>query len=122
VKFFVLDDMQERHDWFSKALRGRGTVWHAHTVAEAKVMLDEHRFDVAFLDHDLDCTDHTRDGLHVAQYIAAMPSDERPANVVVHSWNVDGARRMVDAVNRQGVPATYAPFGQEKLSRIVGSL
>lgn len=122
MKFLVLDDVQERHDWFSNALRGKGKVWHAYTVTEAKLMMDDHVFDVAFLDHDLECTDPRGDGLQAAQYVAAMPSDARPHNVVVHSWNVDGARRMTDAVNRQGVPVAYAPFGQEKLARIVGGL
>lgn len=97
-RFLFLDYMAERHERFNEICAGLGVdVWHCYTVHQAKVRLDAGmQFDCAFLDHDLG--DDGSTGLDVAEMIAEMPPNMRPKNVVIHSWNSEGAARMEDAL------------------------
>lgn len=101
-----LDDMQSRHDEFSKAVLQRGwRVVHAHCASTAIKYLREHPGEVAiaFLDHDLSEQDimiipgqpsHVPTGMTVVDAIVGMPKDDRPGSVVVHSCNEPAAVSM----------------------------
>ena len=87
------------------------------TTKEAIAMLNgEPPFDVVYLDHDLgeiaDEPPHNElTGRVVAQYIASvLPPDKRPKQVVIHSWNIDGSKRMRDILQDAGLPVCLAPF------------
>jgi CheY-like chemotaxis protein len=117
MRVLILDDDQERHEAFAFRFAGRGTTAvHVHSAVEAVEALSDaslERFGLAQLDHDLDpdFRSNTPNGLIVAEYIAAMPVERRPAFVVIHSWNPAGAARMARALLAANVVVAYKPFG-----------
>lgn len=119
MRILVLDDDENRHDYFARelALLGQEVV-HTWTYDQCvDALTNQDRFDVVFLDHDLN--DHgvksvmvggslyggiqELDGRDVAYYMAQrLDKDKRPGQVVVHSWNPDGAREMVQILRDDG--------------------
>jgi hypothetical protein len=121
----VLDDDWRRHDAFASAYPGIVQTWTHDEACEA---IAAERFDVVFLDRDLN--DHgkrsVRPGMYgrqelsgedVAWFIAQLPEEKRPLRVVVHSWNPDGAQRIVAILRDAGVPVTYEPFQSPRCLR-----
>lgn len=117
MRILVLDDEQVRHDEFARRWATYERV-HVKTVGEAIEALEGGKFDVATLDHDLEdfvCLPYPVEltGLDVARYIARMPPEKRPNQVVVHSWNPVGAANMVNALQDGGIHAVRVPFQKE---------
>jgi len=81
----VLDDSEDRISWFRQRLRN---VKFAKTSAAAISLFSQHRFKVAFLDHDLHWMDagfpnrQHGNGKEVARYLAIHKFD---GLVVIHS-------------------------------------
>ena len=100
----------------------------AFTVAEAVQLLrDSERFDVAFLDHDLDGRTFVEEregtGTEVAEYIAAsMQADKRPRRIIVHSHNPAGARRMAEVLRDCGCEVEEWQFGSGEFARSLQNL
>jgi ActR/RegA family two-component response regulator len=127
-----LDDMQARHDAFSKAVLHRNwRIVHAHTAATAIKYLRDHPGEVAiaFLDHDLSEQDimvavgepsHVPTGMHVVTAIVEMPPEARPTSVVVHSCNEPAAREMQARLEDAGVQVRRMAFPQ--LARALGNM
>lgn len=114
-RFLFLDDTDARHKRFDSICEHLDVeVWHAYTVQDAIKRLDNiARFDCAFLDHDLEEREEWN-GWVVAKYIALhMDSEHQPLNVVIHSWNPDGALDMEKILRENGysnvkrVPFSY---------------
>ena len=118
MRVLFLDDDPERHAEFMELRPDAVRVW---TADEAMAALASERFDLVYLDRDL--YDHgalergiylargQRDsGETVATFIASQPADARPARVIVHSWNDDGAARMVATLKTAGVPVEREIF------------
>lgn len=125
MRVLILDDNDERHEVFRERLIGCDRV-HVHTFRECVDALREMpRFDVAYLDHDLNdfpaqyqsyCGGFygagEMTGTDVARYIArGMPREKVPAQIVIHSWNPDGALRMARVLADVGIVAVREPFG-----------
>jgi len=124
MRILILDDDDNRHAYFRHQLIGHDAV-HVHTYAECMdALLDTETFEVVFLDHDLndngyrslaperpghvarEMTHYSRegelDGRDVAEdMVRLLPVEKRPFQVVVHSWNPDGAAEMM-AILRDG--------------------
>lgn len=106
MKILVLDDDDVRHEAFKFAFCTE-ELYQARTHDEAVALLDKHSpFDRVFLDHDLN--DHQyvsreRTGLDTAAYIANLPREKHPKEVVVHSWNPDGAKYMIQRLRDNDV-------------------
>lgn len=95
-------------------------VFRAKTADQAIRLLKEGSFTVASLDHDLG--DHAtskrkeRTGVTVIEWM--IENEEWPGQIIVHSWNPVGAKKMCDMINRYGpyerlirpTPALAAPF------------
>lgn len=124
MRVLILDDNEDRHKGFAKALVGCERV-HVNNYYEVVSVLAGPRFDVAYLDHDLSDRQAVgqflgspelfageKTGTDVAEYIAEMPADRRPDRVVIHSWNPSGAQRMADILREVGVSCTLAPYGR----------
>jgi CheY-like chemotaxis protein len=85
------------------------------TAEQAIEILEKNSpFDLVSLDHDLGgemfCPSDEVSGFAVAKYISQMPKDKLPKKVVVHSFNPDGAQKMMDVL--QGiVPVEQQAFG-----------
>lgn len=116
MRILFLDDDKERHRRFTMNRIGMN-ITQAWSHAEACRLLDETVFDVAYLDHDLSelasagmpAADE-KTGTHVAEHIAAMPPEQRPRAVVIHSFNDYGRKRMAHILHRAGVRVTIEPF------------
>ena len=114
LRVLFLDDDQARHDVFARECPALLIAAHSH--AEAVSALSEAVFDIAFLDRDLGdfgpqgYGKPEATGEDTARYIASMPPERRPALVVVHSWNKQGARRMADTLIDAGVRVRVCPF------------
>jgi len=137
LKMLVLDDDPERHSVFDRSFT-KADIDHAWSYWDAIALLSSTRYDVAYLDHDLGDfssgnelldgidrpTDDDREdvpgqylrdreftGTDVACFIAReLTSEFRPARIVVHSWNPDGARRMRAILAAAGIHSVYEPF------------
>ena len=79
--------------------------------------IDHRRYDVAFLDYDLDAfVPGASNGMAVVEYILALPARHRPKNVVVHSLNPGTApERMMSKLEGQVGGLSRAPFGSDKM-------
>jgi CheY-like chemotaxis protein len=102
----VLDDSEDRISWFRQRLRN---VKFAKTSAAAINLFSQHRFKVAFLDHDLHWMDagfpHRQhgNGKEVARYLASHGFD---GIVVIHSRS-----EQADVMAKILPQAKVCPFG-----------
>ena len=116
IRIFLLEDDERRCDWFNKRFKG-DELDIACEVEEAKELLSKRTYDSIFLDHDLmpehygsDTPDDERTGYAIASFLAEQPELQRSATIMVHSFNADGALRMVETLRRAGRQADYIPF------------
>jgi hypothetical protein len=116
IRIFLLEDDDRRCEWFAKRFKG-DHLDVADDVSQAKDLLETRTYDSIFLDHDLmpehygsETTDDERTGYAIASFLAARPDLQRSATIMVHSFNADGAMRMVEELRRAGRHADYIPF------------
>jgi len=125
LRIFLLEDDQRRCDWFAKRFKG-DQLDISCEIDEAKELLQTHNYDSIFLDHDLqpehygsEVPDDERTGYAIASFLASRPELQRAATIMVHSFNADGAMRMVEELRSAGRHADYIPFHflEERLKR-----
>ena len=125
IRIFLLEDDQRRCDWFAKRFKG-DQLDISCEIDEAKELLQTRTYDSIFLDHDLqpehygsEVTDDERTGYAIASFLASRPELQRAATIMVHSFNADGAMRMVEELRNAGRHADYVPFHflEERLKR-----
>lgn len=116
IRIFLLEDDDRRCEWFAKRFKG-DHLDVAEDVSQAKELLQTRTYDSIFLDHDLmpehygsKTTDDERTGYAIASFLAARPDLQPSATIMVHSFNADGAMRMVEELRRAGRHADYIPF------------
>jgi hypothetical protein len=116
IRVFLLEDDERRCEWFNKRFKG-DSIDIACEVEQARELLETNTYDSIFLDHDLmpehygsDETDDERTGYAIASFLAARPDLQRAATITVHSFNAEGALRMVEELRRAGRQADYIPF------------
>lgn len=124
-KILFLDDAPWRHKLVRAKLAGQDVkVVHVWTVDECvDAFQTKGPFDLVYLDHDLndhiDVTgkfskysgmygDQRLNGTHVTNWMVRNLPD-RP-EVIVHSWNHDGARNMVSELMQNGFYAKWELF------------
>lgn len=117
-RFLVVDDMQVRHDEFDRILPG--TVLHANNVREAVLQIqedlrDEKKFDVIFLDHDIESGSDQRDVVHLVWWIVETPwvldqLKNDKTDFFIHSWNNHGAQNMKSILENVGFSVKVKPF------------
>jgi len=116
IRVFLLEDDERRCDWFAKRFKG-DELDIACDVPQARELLESKTYDSIFLDHDLmpehygsATTDDENTGYAIASFLASRPELQRAATIMVHSFNADGAMRMVEELRRAGRQAEYIPF------------
>jgi hypothetical protein len=116
IRIFLLEDDERRCEWFSKRFKG-DHLDIVCDVSEAKELLKTRSYDSIFLDHDLrpehygsTTNDDERTGFAIASFLASHPQLQRAATIMVHSFNEDGAMRMVEELRSAGRQADYVPF------------
>src|SRR5205085_12423842 len=102
IRIFVLEDDERRCAWFEKRFKG-DTLHMSCDIAEAKELLESNTYDSIFLDHDLmpehyglDTPDDERTGYPLASSLPSPPELQRPAMIMVHTFNAAGPLRMVE--------------------------
>lgn len=122
MRILVLDDDEQRHEIFAKRLRGN-EVKHVFTSSQAIEALQNAflaPFDLAYLDHDLgekinDPYPREVTGDDVARWmVMELPIERRPKQIIIHSWNPDGARRMANRLYEAGFHVRREEFTGEK--------
>lgn len=116
IRIFLLEDDERRCEWFAKRFKG-DVIDVACDVAQARKFLTTGVYDSIFLDHDLmpehygaDTHDDENTGFAIASFLASNPELQRSATIMVHSFNSEGAMRMVDELRGAGRQADYIPF------------
>lgn len=110
-KVLILEDSEERIAWFKERLPN---AMYAKTSVEAALLLAKHKFNVAFLDHDLHWMHQSTikifkgTGREVARF---MQTIKFKGLVVIHSRNPLGADMMCEYLPQ----ARLAPFGEFEL-------
>lgn len=110
-RVLLLEDDPRRVEWFRQRIC---QLDHADSVEGAIALLSNNRYDFVFLDHDLGTLhyageaaslDDKAPGQAVAKHLASLGwiGD----NVVIHSWNPDGAKMMKNLLRN----AYAIPFG-----------
>lgn len=95
------------------------------TSEQAIAVLDNMKFDVVFLDHDLDGmhfadSDLPNTGFRVARHITGMSFANHPKFVVIHSWNHVGVAKML--LQLANFPAYVAAFDTPGFWALVNGL
>lgn len=116
IRIFLLEDDERRCEWFAKRFKG-DELDVAYDVERARELLQARTYDSIFLDHDLmpehygsTEADDERTGFAIAAFLASRPDLQRAATIMVHSFNADGAMRMVEELRGAGRAAEYVPF------------
>jgi hypothetical protein len=116
MRIFLLEDDERRCDWFAKRFKG-DQLDIVCEIDDAKELLRTRIYDSIFLDHDLkpehygaSVNDDERTGFAIAHFLASNPDLQRAATIMVHSFNADGAMRMVEELRNAGRHADYVPF------------
>lgn len=122
MRVFILEDDWRRMEFFLEALDGH-EVDRAESVADAVAMYKP-PYDLILLDHDLGgeqfvSSDHDNTGYQFAKHLAQNHTCGQ-SQVIVHSWNMGGARRMVEVLKRVGWTVEAEPFGSTLLRVLRG--
>lgn len=130
MRILVLDDDEFRHQAFDRWYASDHQLSRALTASEAiNLLQDEKRFDVAFLDHDLEPSHYQSyssgesvgdrgTGMEVVNFIVKLENDRRPRAVVIHTWNRGRAHEMRRRLRDAGANALCWQFNPSGGCRI----
>lgn len=112
ARVLVVEDFQDRVDCLVSDGIIRTEFTHAKNALQALDYLDE-RWDVIFLDHDLETylqDPYKREitGTDIARYMATL--DWRPSRVIIHSMNPTGAIAMERILRDAGFSVLRIPI------------
>lgn len=116
ARVFILEDNEERMDWFRHKLGHQPGYRRASNALQAITILSqEATFDIMFLDHDLSFIDEGQFNEHTyansGSRVAASMAEHGwlAEHVIIHSWNPAGAANMAKVL---GNGVHVIPFGQ----------
>lgn len=92
----VLEDEKYRQIMIEPLLREHYSYW-AKTANEALALLESRRFDLILLDHDLG---KRACGCVIANHLAQENCLNHKTNIIVHSVNPKGIKRMMKILNQ----------------------
>ena len=104
MNIFVLEDIQERINFFEKRYPF-ATI--CRTVKEAKEQIHGKRWDILFLDHDLG-DNNEGDGYDFAKFLKENVDIDN-MSIIIHSFNPVGAKNM-QAVLGKGLISPFTEF------------
>lgn len=126
-----LDDEDVRHQLIEKILGKKHKILHSFNALEALGLMQssDHRIGLALLDHDLGETvleDGKKVERHgnwlVQQMVRECAKDKYPVQVIVHSYNENGAKKMVASLTDCEIIASHYPFSEEMLKHIANQI
>ena len=110
MNYLILEDNKSRISLFRSNLNTPGNLVVICTnVADAKVWIQNKKFDTVFLDHDLDGrifvpSEEPNTGYQLAKWIAENKLDFN--SIIIHSYNEQGAKRILEVLPQ----AKWVPF------------
>ncbi len=114
MKVLILEDEDYRIEGFREKLANH-ELFITKDPKEANKWLEEEQFGFIFLDHDLADGHYKQDticnettGLCTAEFLGDHPWLSKDAEIVVHSLNPNGRRRMMQAMQERN--AREVPF------------
>jgi hypothetical protein len=120
MKILVFEDMLERKKHFAKNLIG-ANVDYSEDALEAKLMIAKNRYEVIFLDHDMNLETNTsstydgNNGYSVACFIKEHP-EFAPKVVIVHSCNAPGGDAIMFVLRDSIDELHRIPFAWTKIT------
>ena len=95
MDILILEDSSARCELFKKYLKEHN-LFFCDNVDDAKILIDNQKFDMIFLDHDLEGqiyvnSNYENTGYQVAKYIASKNIESQ---IIIHTMNYSGARNM----------------------------
>lgn len=99
-------------------------VKHVETAKQCMLaLMNDEPYDLVTLDHDLGGKTFQQEkensGTEVAEFIKyVLPKNKYPKKFLVHSWNPQGAERMIRDISTTGVECKYVPFSYPKDAKI----
>jgi CheY-like chemotaxis protein len=123
MKVFILEDDYTRMKLFREALFEKADVVHAANVNKAVDLYEQHKpFDLLLLDHDLETYFMSEVELNTGTKFVKWLIDteqEHVKEVIIHSYNLDGAVRMEKMLQADGWPVVgRVPFGMSLLKAL----
>lgn len=118
-RIFILEDSPARIDIFAAALVRPGIDLTVAEDVDSAIKAFEPPYDLLLLDHDLggeafmDSGEYNT-GYTFAKYLTAMNWPE-PPQIVIHSWNPDGAATMAGELVEYFNMVSRIPFGARLL-------
>ena len=117
MRILILDDDLTRHQDFARRYAGHERL-HVATVDQFESALSRGPFQLVHLDHDLgdyvrgmSGIEYERTGVEAAKMLAACRwCEDEDVQVIIHSWNPEGARRMRAILTDAGLSAILEPF------------
>jgi len=113
MKILILDDDKSRLSKFRKALIGHNVTTVEYVGECIKELKENGPFQRLFLDHDLSgkvfVPSGPGTGYEVAEWLSKNP-EFMPEKIIIHSYNQDGAQRMMKVLNFKAV---YIPGAWE---------
>lgn len=115
-RILIVEDDENRRSWFDQQFsrHERDLTDQASVACE---WLLKREYTLIFLDHDLaeehyflEMADDGFTGYAVASWLAQHPERQATAQIVIHSLNYPGAKRMVDVLQSAGRQAEHVPF------------
>jgi hypothetical protein len=119
MDIFVLEDAPARNERFTEMFIDHTLVICNHVDMTLNI-LDNHRFEYIFLDHDLGGDDPDfNNGFLVAENIMDTANNATP--IIIHSFNPSGAQMMKNVLKSDAhqAPVVYAPFGTSEFEAII---
>lgn len=119
MKIFILEDDYTRRAMFNEVLAGH-EVFIAEEIDQAKIVYEANKpFDLLLLDHDLDerfmHEGEANTGYSFVKWLVKTKQDH-VKEVVIHSYNPEGAKRMEQALKDDGwMHVGRVPFGMTLL-------
>jgi len=129
MRILVLDDDPDRHKAFQRNLYNHEVVSVLTYDAFIEAVTEQNRFDLAFLDRDLNMFEAKSLGPVDSMYgevpreltgedvvvwlLNDCPSEKMPMSFHVHSWNPDPAIRMESRLRAAGHSVTRFPFHEK---------
>jgi hypothetical protein len=119
ARILVLDDDKLRHASFARRFEGH-EVAHVFDPYEAVEKMIAEKWDLVHLDHDLGWFEYNPYKMEVSgtevvrMMVDRILPENRPDQVIVHSWNPDGARRMVEILREAGFTVSQEMFMNDR--------
>ena len=111
--FFVLDDDQERLEWFKSVLGPETDT--ASSVGDAIPKLRANNYELAFLDHDLaDSVNPDATGYQLAE-VMNRENLQISTPIIIHSMNPVGADNIRRSLSRNHKNVVVVPYSVLKL-------